>query len=77
MTAGGLQEPILGAFSFCSGKAERLHNANQGRCIAYMFVMKVQEELAVWPEAGQRDRVWVSTPQPRGIRLAEWPPFDA
>jgi len=56
---GTIEEPILGAFSFCSGKAERLHNANQGRCIAYMFVMKVQEELAVWPEAGQRDRVWV------------------
>ncbi len=52
---------MLGGFTFHSGKAERLHNANQGKCMAYMFVMRVQEELAVWPEAGQRGRIWVST----------------
>jgi hypothetical protein len=52
---------MLGAFTFHSGKADRLHNANQGKCMAYMFVMRVQEELLVWPEAGQRGRIWVSS----------------
>ena len=64
-----VQEPLLGAFPFHSGKAERMHHANQGRCIAYMFVMRVQEELAVWPEAGQRERVWVRTYSPPGLAL--------
>lgn len=56
---GIIEEPMLGAFTFHSGKADRLHNANQGKCMAYMFVMRVQEELLVWPEAGQRGRIWV------------------
>jgi hypothetical protein len=55
-----LQEPLLGEFPFYSGKAERLATAHQGRCTAFFFAMHVTEVLAVWPEAGQRDREWVS-----------------
>jgi hypothetical protein len=33
---------------------------HQGRCLAHMFVMRVAEELEVWPEYPQRKRAWVS-----------------
>jgi diphosphoinositol-polyphosphate diphosphatase len=58
---GELELPILGTFAFRSGKAERQNAcALKGRCVAYMFAMRVSEELDVWPEAQQRHRVWVS-----------------
>jgi hypothetical protein len=50
----------LGEFPFYSGKAERLATAHQCRCTAFFFAMHVTEVLDVWPEAGQRDREWVS-----------------
>jgi len=57
---GELELPMLGTFAFRSGKAERQNAcALKGRCIAYMFAMRVSEELTVWPEAQQRFRVWV------------------
>ena len=57
---GLLELPILGTFPFRSGKAERLGAcAQQGRCLAYMFAMEVSEVLSEWPEAIQRQRVWV------------------
>lgn len=31
-----------------------------GKCLAYMFVMEVLEELQEWPESNDRNRVWVS-----------------
>ena len=49
----------MGIFPFYSGKASRLQQANQGRCIAYMFVMHVAEELPTWPEGDKRTRRWV------------------
>jgi diphosphoinositol-polyphosphate diphosphatase len=69
---GTIEEPLLGAFPFHSGKAERLHTDNQGKCIAYMFVMRVQEELPVWPEAGQRNRVWVPLHEACGKCRHQW-----
>uniref|UniRef100_A0A7S0YSW0 Nudix hydrolase domain-containing protein n=1 Tax=Polytomella parva TaxID=51329 RepID=A0A7S0YSW0_9CHLO len=30
-----------------------------GKCIAYMFLMEVEEELNVWPESSSRERVWI------------------
>lgn len=57
---GELEEPIIGKFAFHSGKAERQASAHGGRCIAYLFALHVTEELAVWPEAGQRTREWCS-----------------
>lgn len=65
-----LQEPIIGKFAFHSGKAERQASAHGGRCIAYLFALHVTEELAVWPEAGQRTREWVSLNGEGGT----WPP---
>lgn len=59
---------MLGEFPFYSGKASRLQQANQGRCLAYMFVMHVAEELQTWPEGGKRTRLWVRHPP-----LARWP----
>ena len=55
-----LQEPSLGTFVFHSSKAARLHDAAQGRCIAHMFAMRVEEELPVWPEQRHRERLWVN-----------------
>lgn len=54
---------MLGEFPFYSGKASRLEQANQGRCLAYMFVMHVAEELQTWPEGEKRTRIWVR-PEP-------------
>lgn len=51
---------MIGTFSFQSAKQERQHNVHQGRCRAYMFVMRVAEELEVWPEGTERQRCWVS-----------------
>lgn len=58
---GTLELPALGMFAFRSGKAEREGAAAQkGRCEATVFAMVVSEELTQWPEARQRQRVWVS-----------------
>ncbi len=51
---------MVGAFPFKSNKAARKHTAEQGRCIAHMFVMHVAEELPTWPEGAERKRIWVS-----------------
>ncbi len=59
----GLQEPMLGEFPFCSGKAARLIEENKGRCRAFMYVMHVSEELASWPERHKRTRLWVRAQQ--------------
>lgn len=51
---------MLGMFHFQSAKQERLHSVHQGRCVAHMYVLAVQEELEVWPESPERQRFWVS-----------------
>ena len=51
---------MVGAFPFKSNKAARKHTAEQGRCVAHMFVMHVAEELPTWPEGAERKRIWVS-----------------
>eukprot|EP00879_Flechtneria_rotunda_P005753 GHRR01006054.1.p1 GENE.GHRR01006054.1~~GHRR01006054.1.p1 ORF type:complete len:218 (+),score=61.62 GHRR01006054.1:400-1053(+) len=56
---GSIEEPMLGTFCFQSAKQERIHNVHQGRCRAYMFVMRVAEELEIWPECPDRQRCWV------------------
>ena len=55
-----LQKDMVGAFPFKSNKAARKHTAEQGRCVAHMFVMHVLEELPTWPEGTERKRIWVS-----------------
>lgn len=57
---GTVELPMLGTFVFQSVKADKLASAAKGRCVAYMFALLVSEELATWPEAKQRRRVWVS-----------------
>lgn len=56
-----LQADMIGAFPFSSSKAARKQSAEQGHCVAHMFVMHVAEELPTWPEGSERKRVWVST----------------
>lgn len=51
---------MVGTFRFASTKQSNTTNAHQGRCLAHMFVMRVAEELEVWPEFPQRKRCWVS-----------------
>eukprot|EP00887_Chlorella_sp_A99_P005778 scaffold1.g5778.t1 len=69
---GELEGPALGAFPFHSNKAERLHTANKGRCIAHVFVLHVTEELADWPEARQRQRVWVPLREAAARARDDW-----
>jgi diphosphoinositol-polyphosphate diphosphatase len=52
---GELEEPQLGEYPYCNRKM----NPQRKGCIAHVFVMHVQEELKVWPEAGHRIRRWV------------------
>lgn len=54
---GCLEEPIVGAFAFSSGKPDTTSRHN-GKCIASIFVMHVEEELEVWPEGHERKRFW-------------------
>ena len=49
----------MGRYEFYSNKAERVHSAHRGRCIAHMFAMHVEEELTSWPESPARKRIWV------------------
>jgi len=69
---GKLEEPMVGIFPFYSGKASRLQQANQGRCIAYMFVMHVAEELPTWPEGDKRTRRWCTLDEAVHIVRHEW-----
>lgn len=55
---------MVGAYLFKSNKAARKHTAQEGRCVAHMFVMHVAEELPTWPEGAERKRVWVSCLSP-------------
>lgn len=57
---GLLEDDMLGTFPYSSAKSTRLARANQGRGIAYMFVMHVAEELEHWPEGDKRTRCWLS-----------------
>lgn len=50
----------MGTYTFSSNKAVRVESVEQRKCVAYMFVMHVVEELATWPEQQHRSRVWVS-----------------
>ncbi|KAK9838818.1 hypothetical protein WJX74_003919 [Apatococcus lobatus] len=59
---GKLEDAPVGRWEFYSGKAERVHSAHKGRCIAHMFAMHVEEELSSWPESPARKRIWCSVP---------------
>ena len=63
---GTLQLPMLGTFEFKSGKVSK------GRCLAHVFVLLVSEELADWPEAGQRERIWVSLEEAYAKARYDW-----
>ncbi|KAJ9505615.1 hypothetical protein QJQ45_026930 [Haematococcus lacustris] len=57
---GVLEEPMLGVFPFQSGKpGNHTNSAHGGKCIAYMYVLHVEEELATWPESLERERFWL------------------
>jgi len=70
---GQLEEPAIGIFHFQSGKPSA-HEASQhqGRCIAHMYVMHVEEELAVWPEGHERQRVWCPLVEAASKCRHEW-----
>ncbi len=48
---------MLGTYEFNSRKAQI--DDHEGLCIAYMYVLHVKEELAMWPEQDERRRSWV------------------
>mmetsp|Transcript_659 Transcript_659/g.1544 ORF Transcript_659/g.1544 Transcript_659/m.1544 type:complete len:113 (+) Transcript_659:405-743(+) len=59
---GELQGPKLGPYSFLSKRS--------GKCKAYMYIMKVEEELNEWPEKHVRVRVWCSLE--KAINSCKW-----
>eukprot|EP01025_Chloroclados_australasicus_P059905 TRINITY_DN760_c1_g2_i1.p1 TRINITY_DN760_c1_g2~~TRINITY_DN760_c1_g2_i1.p1 ORF type:complete len:201 (-),score=36.96 TRINITY_DN760_c1_g2_i1:749-1351(-) len=63
---GDLIGDVLGKFPFDSRKVY------EGRCIAHMFVMRVQEVLNKWPEQHQRNRRWVSVQEALGDCKYQW-----
>jgi hypothetical protein len=75
---GSMQEPALGAFRFMSGKPGGQNNSNGSTsvshvgCIAHMYVLHVLEELDVWPEAHERQRLWVGG-SAAGAMQRVWP----
>ena len=52
---GKLEEPMLGSFRFQNRKA----SPGSKGCLAYMYVLHVEEELAQFPEQAERIRKWV------------------
>lgn len=69
---GALEDDMVGAFPFKSNKAARKHTAEQGRCVAHMFVMHVAEELPTWPEGAERKRIWCSAEKAVELCRHDW-----
>ena len=69
---GAIEPPAVGAFAFQSNKQARRGDANQGRCVAHIFVMRVCEELAAWPEGAQRQRRWMPLAEAAATCRHEW-----
>lgn len=69
---GTIEEPMIGMFNFQSAKQERQHNVHQGRCRAYMFVLRVSEELEAWPEGSERQRCWVPLSEASCMCRHQW-----
>lgn len=63
---GELEQPPLGPFACGATKPGR------GEAHAHMFAMRVREELATWPEGGQRARVWLPLPAALAAARHEW-----
>ena len=59
---GDLEGPKRGPYTFSS--------RNSGPCKAYMYIMKVKEELSEWPEKQKRKRSWYSIDE--AVRLCKW-----
>lgn len=59
---GKIEEPILGTFPFVSQKRGGQEPINVP-CLAYMYVMRVEEQLDEWPEQLERKRDWFSLPE--------------
>jgi diphosphoinositol-polyphosphate diphosphatase len=62
---GLIEEPMIGTFSFMGGKAS-------SGCIAHMFVLRVAEELEVWPECNERQRSWIPLAEASALCRHEW-----
>ncbi|CAD7695938.1 unnamed protein product [Ostreobium quekettii] len=56
---GEIEGPGLGEFPFLSRKRGVVDPTN-GQCLAYMYVLRVEEQLDEWPEAHERQRCWFS-----------------
>merc|ERR1712113_673803 len=59
---GELKGSKLGPYNFESQRS--------GPCKAYMYIMKVEEELDDWPEQPERQRLWCTVDQ--AIESCKW-----
>jgi hypothetical protein len=68
---------MLGQWLFFSAKLADHPGPHQGRCIAHMYALHVQEVLDTWPEGHERTRVWVSSRRMGGAvtQAGEFNPF--
>lgn len=53
---GNVDGPVIGAFEFTSKKRSHIPD---NKCLAYVFAMRVEEQLDEWPERLIRNRQWV------------------
>ena len=60
---GDLEGAKRGPYTFSSNKGA-------GPCKAYMYIMKVKEELDEWPEQQERRRSWYSIDE--AVKLCKW-----
>lgn len=66
---GVIEEPLVGTFPFLSQKR---CNSKNGKCLAYMYALKVVKELDVWPENQERQRRWFSVLEVCNICAQPW-----
>jgi len=59
---GDLKGPKRGPFSFTTKR--------KSLCKAYLYIMKVNEELSEWPERHERKRSWYSIDD--AVKLCKW-----
>ncbi|GMH45655.1 hypothetical protein BSKO_13612 [Bryopsis sp. KO-2023] len=68
---GCIEEPLIGVFPFVSQKRSDLADS-KGKCLAHMYVLRVEEELVEWPEQDLRKRSWHSLEEACEICVHEW-----
>ncbi|XP_022751824.1 nudix hydrolase 12, mitochondrial-like [Durio zibethinus] len=68
---GILREIPLGVWEFRSKSRQDLCSL-EGSCRGFMFALEVTEELDIWPEQKDRDRIWLNVKEALGLCRYDW-----